>query len=106
MAKRKSQPTGQRGVDEDTFDRPLRRPSRTKPIDASRPAAPPMPDSPPCARATFGPQQPVVRPFGAERLRRLMRLSRDVPVDRLCEDASAEIERLRERERPHRWLDL
>lgn len=42
-----------------------------------------------------GPHSPVDQPFGVEKLRRTLQLSDNVPLDRLCEDAAAEIENLR-----------
>ncbi len=42
-----------------------------------------------------GPSRPPSNSFGREHLRKVLMLSTDVDVDRLCEDAALEIERLR-----------
>ncbi len=42
-----------------------------------------------------GPRRPSSSRFGREHLRKVMALSADANLDRLCEDAALEIERLR-----------
>ena len=53
-------------------------------------AGPPQPVAP-----IHGPRRPPSTRFGPEHLRKVMSLSSDASLDRLCEDAALEIERLR-----------
>ena len=53
-------------------------------------AGPPQPVAP-----IHGPRRPPSTRFGPEHLRKVMSLSSDANLDRLCEDAALEIERLR-----------
>ncbi|MGD2109328.1 MAG: hypothetical protein PVI86_08035 [Phycisphaerae bacterium] len=53
------------------------------------------PPTPP-PRFEHGPASPPVRLFGPDRLRKVLGLSTDVDLTRLCDDAATEIETLRE----------
>ena len=63
-------------------------------------SGPPQPFEP-----IHGPRRPPSNSFGREHLRKVMLLSSDADVDRLCEDAALEIERLRARPAPSAWPD-
>ncbi len=58
--------------------------------EAESASGPPQPFAP-----NYGPRRPPSTRFGPEHLRKVMALSPDANLDRLCEDAALEIERLR-----------
>ena len=54
---------------------------------------------------THGAAAPVETLYGIGHLREVMGVSRDVPIGRVCEDAVAEIERLRANAPPVSWRE-
>lgn len=52
-------------------------------------------DPAPTQAETPAPEKPKVRPFGVDRLRKLMNLSKEPSIDMLCDAAAHEIEELR-----------
>lgn len=76
-------------------------PADAAPAPPPAEARPPAAGSPPGTVASngHGPQRPVVdKLFGENRLRAALSVSADVRIDHLCDDAAAEIERLRDAE--------
>lgn len=73
--------------------RKARRPGAAQPpTTAAAPHAPPS--FAPADR--HGPRGPRVQRYGLDRLREALRLSSEVPLEEVCEDAALELERLRE----------
>jgi hypothetical protein len=84
-------------------------PAAIPPPDATPfPAPREVPRAPPSPRERHGPQRPVKVIYGVAHLCTAQNLSpprSDAELQRLCEDAACEIERLRALERPRPWTD-
>ena len=74
-----------------------------KPDKQSRGAAPVPPGR--VGGLGHGADKPVETPYGVAHLREVMKLSADVPIERVCEDAAMEIERLTANQKPTAWPD-
>jgi len=96
---------------DDTTPKPPENPTAQGPPDPPKAKrvepVPPPGFKPPGAVRTpgHGARQPLVSLYGIDHLRDVLKLSAEVPVDRVCEDAANKIEALGSNVKPIPWSD-